>query len=1063
MKLQKSSANRIQTSPNHIEARHWLEWLDSAVDPDIIRLNVQSFEGQRPIEYLCYSDRLPRTNTGRLATWVLRRYTHTERGGWWCDGLDPLDNWQPMMWGCFKPDSPVRNEKGKLIKYEHPFKISTRAILLRVTWKIGLKIAANAGRTEEYERRIRQEYSRIETALEEGSAENKGFGTSSKVSLAGHKNHIGLHTGTRRVASGDECVRFKATAKSEFLSREDGDFWQWVYEALIPITLTEGAKKAGALLSAGYAALALPGIDGGYRTPKDAAGNKIGNSYLIPELKHFASGGRKIYICFDHDQKRKTIREVNRAISKTGNLLTREGSNIWVISWQQPEKGVDDFLFVHGEMLYERVVTNAATLELWSGKSYQSLNYAADVAVNRRYLGEITIPKSAQLVAIKSPKGTGKTHSLESVVGNALALGQWVLVVGHRVQLVEALCHRFGIPYITEVRSSEFGAVLGYGLCVDSLHPESQARFNAENWHNGVVIVDECEQVIWHTLNAGTCQIRRVAILQQLKTLLSNVLQGRGRVFLADADLSDLSIDFVRSLSGYDLDPYVVVNEWQPGVEERCRVYNYSGANPSGLVAALSRHIESGGRPFVVVSAQKTKSKWGSRTIETLLQKKYPEKKILRIDSETISDPEHPAYGCIAHLDEILPQYDIVIASPSIETGVSIDILGHFTSVWAIFQGVQSESSARQALFRLREPVSRHIWAAPHGIGQIGNGSTSVKSLLASQHKLAKANIRLLQELALDDIELEFQPESLRIWAKMAVRVNLGMIHYRQSILEGLKAEGHQIIESDEAVNDAVKASVTETKKENQIAEAIAVEAAADSTNSEFEQSLQKKAKTKSERYKERKHQLQLRYGIDVDAALVLKDDDGWGAKIKLHYYLTLGRQFLKQRDFKRLHETVEKGNGAAWLPDLNRSQLSVVIAVLENLGVLELLNPEREWRSTDEVLVRLSMQAIAHAWDIKAALNITVSEKDTPIAIAQKLLGKIGLKLEYLRREGSDGERVRVYGYTAPNDGRDEVFAAWIERDEANAAALNFTSTPGNKEIITSPQDVTELKKEAA
>jgi hypothetical protein len=305
--------------------------------------------------------------------------------------------------------------------------------------------------------------------------------------------------------------------------------------------------------------------------------------------------------------------------------------------------------------------------------------------------------------------------------------------------------------------------------------------------------------------------------------------------------------------------------------------------------------------------------------------------------------------------------------------------------VWGIFVGVQAESSVRQALARLREPVDRHIWAASFGIGQIGNGSTSVKSLLASQHKLARANIKLLLDSALCDIELNFQPESLKTWAAMAVRVNLGMIHYRQSILSGLKAEGHQIIDSGAVVNNAVIAAVTDTKSENQRAEAIAIEAEADTTNSEFEQLQQKKAKTKSERYRERKHLLKLRYGIPVDAALVLKDDSGWHAKIRLHYYLTVGRPFLKQRDLKRLHEQTEKGCGKVWQPDLNRSQLSVAIACLENLGVLELLNPEREWRSTDEVLVRLSMLAIAHAWDIKAALNITISEKDTPIADRSK------------------------------------------------------------------------------
>lgn len=307
MNQKKSLARANQTCPDYICPRHWQEWRRSAVDPDIICLNVRSIEGSRPYEYLCYSDRLPRTNTGRLATWVLRRYTHTESGGWWCDGLDPLDDWRPMLWGCFKPDSPVRDEKGKLIKYEHPLKTSTRAFFLRVPLHVWFRVARR------YNQRVP-----------------------------------------------DNIV---VTPEGEALG-----FWAWVLENNIPITITEGAKKAGALLTFGHAAIALPGIDGGYRTPLDAAGNKIGNSYLLPELKHFATRGRKIYFCFDHDSKRKTVRNVNRAISKTGQLLTQKGCNVWVIGWQQPEKGVDDFLAAHSESLFDLVVNNAASLETWSAK-----------------------------------------------------------------------------------------------------------------------------------------------------------------------------------------------------------------------------------------------------------------------------------------------------------------------------------------------------------------------------------------------------------------------------------------------------------------------------------------------------------------------------------------------------------------------------------------------------------------------------------------------------------------------------------------------------------------------
>jgi len=97
---------------------------------------------------------------------------------------------------------------------------------------------------------------------------------------------------------------------------------------------------------------------------------------------------------------------------------------------------------------------------------------------------------------------------------------------------LSALCHRFSIPY-TEVRSSDTGAVLGYGLCVDSLR---KARFNAQNWQNGVVLIDECEQCSG-TLSTQARQRGNRSYSQELKTLLGNVLQGSGRVFLADADL----------------------------------------------------------------------------------------------------------------------------------------------------------------------------------------------------------------------------------------------------------------------------------------------------------------------------------------------------------------------------------------------------------------------------------------------------------------------------------------------------------------------------------------------
>ena len=275
------------------------------------------------------------------------------------------------------------------------------------------------------------------------------------------------------------------------------------------------------------------------------------------------------------------------------------------------------------------------------------------------------------------------------------------------------------------------------------MHPGANPPFNPEHWEGAVVVIDEVEQVIWHLLNSNTCLKHRVAILKCFKELLQTVVSTGGQIYIADADLSPIALSYLQQLIGYPVSTWVVENIYNPNQGKR-QLFTYEGHNPSQLVASLVKAIDSGERPFICTSAQKLKSQWGTQNLESYLQKRFPTARILRIDSESVSNPEHPAYGCMGNLNGILPSYDLVIASPTIETGVSIDIRGHFTSVWAIAQGVQTVEAVCQSLERVRDDVPRHLWAAARGLERVGNGATSLKALLASQHKLCQANIRLL-------------------------------------------------------------------------------------------------------------------------------------------------------------------------------------------------------------------------------------------------------------------------------------------------------------------------------
>ena len=1002
--------------PSQIWKNHWDEWtIGSAVDPELTALNVASLRDQTPYECLLYNWESDKVHPDAIWREINRRFgDNWLHGGWWCSGVDVLTG-EDSLWGCFKPDKPrvdkslgFNPNKPKLIKYEHPIKSATEIFALRVPLHIWQKIATRYG-----------------------------------------------------ISMPQEIV---ITSEGEALG-----FWAWVIaHPEIPVVITEGAKKAGALLTAGYVAIALPGIWSGVRQPKDEFGRKTGRSFLIPQLQAFAQRTREIYLAFDQDIKQKTLQSVNKAIATTAKLFDRQGCLVKVVTWYPGlGKGADDLIAAGGVEAFDKAYCTALPSEVWGVVQLARLTYPVDLEVNSRYLGNFAPPPGYQLICLKAPKGTGKTEWLASQIEPLISQGGKVLLLTHRIQLGEALCNRFGIDYITELRESSTGGLWGYGLCVDSLHPHSQARFNPADWEGAWIVIDEAEQVIWHLLNSSTCQSERVAILRCLKEVIQVALSTNGKIFLSDADISDISIDYIRSLAGFDLLPWIVVNNWRP--EKGWVVTNYDGSNPSQLVADLVKRIEQGDKPFICVSGQRKKSCWGTQIIETLLKNRFPSKQILRIDRESIADPEHPAYGCMAHLNELLPQYDIAIASPTIETGVSIDC-DHFTSVWGIFQGVQTTDSVRQALARVRANVPRFIWVKTTGISRVGNGSTSIKSLLASQHGMTKANINLLAIAGFtDDIDLNFQPESLTTWAKKAALVNLGMASYRITILEALALEGHIIREAtdvDEAVAELVKTEVKVTKEVEYQAHCNAVAEAESVEQQKFEQIKDKRAKTSTERLQYEKGELERRYHVPVTPELVGKDASGWHPQLRLHYYLTVGRQHLPAREASSARKQLEEGDGAIFKPDFNRRQLGAKIWLLDIIGFAKLLQ-QREYTKNDPELRLIADFCKQHAFEIKAVLGLTIKPNDSPIAIAQKLLGLIGKRLPYLRREGTGDNRVRVYGAAAADfirddedniikddrgqaiplsDGREQVFAVWLERDAAaiTAAALSVEQKDG-------------------
>jgi len=944
-----------QSETRDIPQSVWNEMAQSAIAEGITQLNVSWLEGDEPTERLC--DRAladlaigkkvaaSQQHVTQEVLKITNKYRHCANGGWWASGVDPLSDWQPMQWGCFKPKSPWTSKKtGKIAKYQHPEKESTRAFFPRIPDDIWLQFSVSLG-----------------------------------------------------IPIGD--------SKS---------FWEWVAANSIPIWITEGYKKTASLLSNGVIAIGLSGISSGYR-------NKEGVRSLIPDLQWLEN--REIVIAFDNDVKPTTRHNTLVASQNLGRLFSKQGCKVSIANWgEYPEKGIDDLIFNHGREILTKISLDPLQIK----PNYDSLR-DADWKINKRYLPTELAQQSNRLLAIKSPKGTGKTE-IFSHLSSRLQMDDYkVIVVSHRCQLAVALGHRLGVSYIDDLSGVNHN---GFSIVIDSLHPNGKGEIDVANDYRYldckyVVILDEIEQLLWHLMDSKTEVSRhRTAILQQFQLLLENA----DMIAIADADLSNISLNYVEKMVFGDDKPdtLLVENNYQDGAYE-CEVFE--DPNPSRLLEEMVRDAATQ-KLIVATDAQKLSSKTSTKVIEALLKQHYPEKKILRIDSESIADPDNPAFGAISKdINKLIQSFDILIFSPSMGTGVSIDVRGHFDVCYGFFQGVQQSSSCRQMLLRLRDNIPRKIWVAKRGLGRIGNGSFYPKQLLSATDKQLAINLSILIGAGMGDAE-DTMPivdsSHLSVYAQMACRINVDTSDYRENLISGLKAEGVKV-EVSQGKSDFQKEVVVP------LAEDLHQKQCEDTAASQIEDLIEspekgdallnRREKTGYERSRASKFLLHKLYGgiREISPEMVhATSKPGYHRAVTLHYYLNRDEKAL-ERDIER-YQKYKENNQAIFSPDLSQSLLSAKIKVLQTLKLPEMLAYAQLHRDMP-IVSEINQIASQFKGDVETFLGKW--DAANPMAIVRKLIRTIGGELTNVGRITSNGKQIRVFGISLDST-RYQIFDAW-------------------------------------
>lgn len=926
--------------------RHLAEWISgSAVAPELAAANIQSIRGPAVLEALA-GDRLETLGgyTSQYATGAVARLLRplepiAEAGGWWCSGLDPMADWAPMAWGCFKPDQPRWDTaKGRPRKYEHPIGTPARLFWLQVPAVVAQRIA----------------------------------------------DHFRLTMPPAVAADGDGSA---------------GAFWRWWAQTpALPLLLTEGAKKAAALLSAGLPAVAGPGI-----------WNPSARGELLPELAAVPIKGRACWVLFDGSDRSNPAEP--RAARRLGRLLKRASAEVLVGTVPGPYKGADDHLAAGGT--WEQLA--AALQPLSPEPVLPRLPAAALVAPAGQHLADAVDLKAlaeARLLLVAAPMGTGKTRLAAELIAPYLVDGVPVLAPTHRTALGESQAEAVGLPWAASPGSD--GRSQGLGLCWDSLRPNSALSIRPDEWsgpdgRGPVLLLDEIAQGVEHLLfGTGTAVAQH---RPQTMATAAALLRSARAVVGMDAQLNTPVLQLLETLTGHRAT--LLRSEAKPMAGRPVLV-------PQGLTARTAAEqgrarvlelAKDRRRAFVVTTAQQAHAKGAAANLAALVRRHWPEARILVIDSENQEATEtigrDPNGTAGAH--------DFVICSPSITSGLSIDQRGLFDEVVVIGAGGRLLAEHLvQAAGRVRDPACPVRIYAPSIAPQlqIGSGDTSPSALL--QH-LARCESRLLADLVgaagWDSADVN-ESHWLRCWLELAAIRNQQAQSYAPTVAGLLHAEGWTV--ADPA--GLASSPVTREAAADLEVIAAAATAAADAaviaaplpTDEEAAELAKRRRLNPEERAQLQRHRLAARWGLEAEPPtpeLLEADRQGLSRPLRFRWLLQQAdrMELVRAHDRRRTAQLTPTGEG--WAPDLLRELLGHKLAAAEALGLPTWLQGAGEWISgTDVRLLELQAIATANAHTMRAALGVSPGKR--PSGTLRTMAALIGCRLEARRHRYGDGGR---------------------------------------------------------
>lgn len=330
------------------------------------------------------------------------------------------------------------------------------------------------------------------------------------------------------------------------------------------------------------------------------------------------------------------------------------------------------------------------------------------------------------ITLIVAPTASGKTkHVIKPFAAASKKTGNF-LAVAPLVSLIKELSKKLDTDNYEDMKTrSQVMASDSMSVCLPSIKSFVLKPFIDRASH---IAVDEISQNIRFT-SSNSCSVTGASsedVYFELKKLVTESKQ----VVAADASIDEQTLQFFEQARPDE--QFTIIDMPPRDTGRKCFIYE----SMSDLIDKIYKEMANGGRVWIAVESADR-----AEVLRSVFASQYD---VMMINSHNKNRKEQKKFLEDAKHESLF--YDIVIASPTISSGISVEHPGlpHFTMIAGIASGNRiCPADFMQMLARVRYVPDYHVCLMPNNIR---DDRVSVKSILAGQRQAAALEGKSIKE-----------------------------------------------------------------------------------------------------------------------------------------------------------------------------------------------------------------------------------------------------------------------------------------------------------------------------